>query len=444
MKKSYKAIFGVLLAAALSLSVTACSSGNGSSSNTYGGSTKSVKTLTVLMHTSWYTAGAKAAINLFNSKYSTQYGAKLQIQKVPEGDAGDTEVRAQYAAGEVPDILYWYGAGSEFTASTTFAQLDPKAAWTKNFGSILNQAVAYSIGGHLYGVPFGDQTDFVMFYNKNAFAKAHITGTPKTWSAFLSDCAKLKTAGVTPVFYSGKDSWTLQIFQMASKGAVGTKGTADMKALEANKMKWASLPFLANSITQMKQLVDKGYVNSTWLSDSYEQAQQALLNGTAAMYPQGTWLVPVLNQLNAKKVQSSIGAFVIPLNTNQKLNLGTTYSLFASKAGKNAALATKVIQFFGTTAAQNAWFQAQPGIPLIKGLSLKASGPIKDIVNVINSGNTVSDFEDFSTKGYSWNSNLASYIQEYLVGQIPAASVLQQCDADYAKQAKAKNDPDFK
>ena len=40
---------------------------------------------------------------------------------------------------------------------------------------------------------------FIMFYNKDAFAKAGITATPTTWDEFLAACEALKTAGIIPM-----------------------------------------------------------------------------------------------------------------------------------------------------------------------------------------------------------------------------------------------------
>ena len=46
-----------------------------------------------------------------------------------------------------------------------------------------------------------------------------------------------------------------------------------------------------------------------YLSDTYQQAQQALLDGTCAFYAQGDWVVGELEKIDADKTASSIGAF---------------------------------------------------------------------------------------------------------------------------------------
>ena len=42
-----------------------------------------------------------------------------------------------------------------------------------------------------------------MFYRKDLFQKAGITGEPKTWPEFLDACKKLKAAGIAPVAVAG-------------------------------------------------------------------------------------------------------------------------------------------------------------------------------------------------------------------------------------------------
>lgn len=51
-----------------------------------------------------------------------------------------------------------------------------------------------------------DAIDTAIFYNKDAFKAAGISGTPETWSEFIDACEKLKAAGYTPFgFAMGAD-----------------------------------------------------------------------------------------------------------------------------------------------------------------------------------------------------------------------------------------------
>ena len=47
----------------------------------------------------------------------------------------------------------------------------------------------------------------MLVYNKIDFAKARITGVPRTFNEFLADCAKLKSEGHLPHLRAHQDGW---------------------------------------------------------------------------------------------------------------------------------------------------------------------------------------------------------------------------------------------
>jgi len=58
----------------------------------------------------------------------------------------------------------------------------------------------------------------VIYYNKDMFAKAGITATPKTWTELMATFKKLKDAGLTPMFVSGASQlwnmeWNVQLLE---------------------------------------------------------------------------------------------------------------------------------------------------------------------------------------------------------------------------------------
>lgn len=455
MKNSIKSLIGLVLSALLLVSVAGCGSSNQSaststesSSGTVATSTqaeapKEVKTLSLMLHTSWYEwKGAQAVFDLVNSK--AELGAKLEFEKLPEGDSGDQIVLTRFASGDAPDLLYWYGSSGKLNAEKSFVELDKNAEWTKNFGDALGHP-NYTSNDKLYGVPFGETSCFVNFYNKKVFEDAGLQ-VPKTWEEFLQVCETLKGKGITPVYYSGKDAWTLQLIPLI--GQVRENKIADPKTiaeeLEANKRTYTSLKKFEDSINKSKELLDKGYAQKTWISDTYQQAQQALLDGKAAMYPQGTWVINELNKLNADKVKTDIGAMAIPFDgTDDKINTGATYAMFACKDGKNVETSKQVVEFMGSSEALNTWFSAQPGVPYSKNVKVDFEGPLKDINDMIAAGNTAMNWDNYFTKGYS-GGDFARLMQEFLVGGKTSTQVLEQMDKDWVKSAKAKNDPNFK
>lgn len=65
-------------------------------------------------------------------------------------------------------------------------------------GSLQNLLKSFSTDGAIYAVPYQPMV-VVVFYNKDHFDKAGISGTPSTFDELLAASAKLKAAGYTPI-----------------------------------------------------------------------------------------------------------------------------------------------------------------------------------------------------------------------------------------------------
>ena len=61
-----------------------------------------------------------------------------------------------------------------------------------------------------------------------------------------------------------------------------------------------------------KDILEKGYVNSSFLSGTYDMAQTALAEGTAGMYRNGTWPTDEI-ALKYPESADKIGLFTLPL-----------------------------------------------------------------------------------------------------------------------------------
>lgn len=169
-----------------------------------------IPTVTMLTFTDWYKSGWEA-LTAYIDEHAEELGFRLKIDIIAGGGEGEELVRAKFATGDLPDLLQTYG---------------PK--WLDHNAGVLDQIVPlqnvdmseysqdqleeghYIYDGQLYAVPM-DSTSLVgIFYNKDVFAAAGIEAAPMTWDEFLDCCEKLKAIGVTPLYYSGADTWTLQ------------------------------------------------------------------------------------------------------------------------------------------------------------------------------------------------------------------------------------------
>ena len=228
----------------------------------------------------------------------------------------EEKMAAAFIAGNAQDVcqvnwnwLYNYSAdGSKFVDLNTTSKFIDLTQWDAAamdacYVANSQQCVPVSMTGRIF------------FWNMTTFNKAGITEVPTTWDAFLADCEAIKANGISPVYYSGVDTWTLQFFALMGwySDYAPEDAQAFADAMSTNQKHWSDMNGFIDSIGKIKELVDLGYVQETYLSDTYQQAQQALLDGTCAFYAQGDWVVGELEKIDADKTASSIGAFLIPL-----------------------------------------------------------------------------------------------------------------------------------
>jgi sn-glycerol 3-phosphate transport system substrate-binding protein len=123
---------------------------------------------------------------------------------------------AAFRAGQAPAILQVFEVGTATMMAAKGAikpvyQLMQEAGEPLDPDSYLPAIAGYysSADGHLMSMPFNSSTP-VMYYNKDAFAKAGLdpNAPPKTWPDFLAAAVKLKQAGSPCGFTIGWMSWS--------------------------------------------------------------------------------------------------------------------------------------------------------------------------------------------------------------------------------------------
>ena len=400
--------------------------------------------LTLMLQTSDESNGLLAAVDYVNA-HAEEIGAKLILEKVPDGDQGEQVIQVRYAGGEdVPDILYFQPVSytnSRLSVADNFVDLTAND-YSYLYSDSYLRTPGYLLDGKLYNLPIATGGGMYMFYNKDVLAASGITEVPTTWDAFLADCEAIKANGISPVYYSGVDTWTLQFFALMGwySDYAPEDAQAFADAMSTNQKHWSDMNGFIDSIGKIKELVDLGYVQETYLSDTYQQAQQALLDGTCAFYAQGDWVVGELEKIDADKTASSIGAFLIPLADHLYCGVGVNKGFYVSKNGKNPELAQKVMEALVSPEAQQAYFDAQSGIPVANGVTADLKGPYADIKNILDTADLSPQWTDFCK--YS-KGPLETYISEVLVGTKTSADVAAALDADFAKAAIDAGDPNW-
>lgn len=438
-----KKIIALALAALMAVSSTACTSNSKDAASQTGGK-KEVKTLSLLMYTDWYKSGWKALEKHINEN-SDKLGFKLDISKIQGGAQGDQIVQTKFATDDLPDLMQIYKpqwVDSNANALDKLVDLSGISSLQEYDESAINGTFKYK--DKVYAMPIDSITLSGVFYNKKVFEKLNLS-VPKTWDEFLEVCKKLKAGGVTPVYYSAKDIWTVQPFALtgliSDASAAGKDTFGYTEQIGSHKATFAKSKTFVDSLEKSKKLIDLGYVNSTYLSDTFDGAQQSLADGKSGMSVMGTWITDNINQKFPDKI-NDIGAFALPMDDgNNYISMFTPYSLAVTTKCSDQELAKKAVNYIASAEAQQIYADAQPGLYLNKKVKSTVTKAASELKQIMDSGKSMTDWEEIVKYSYG---NLGEYVLNYYTGTYKNASdVAKAMDDETARNAKAKGDANW-
>ncbi|WP_373231211.1 ABC transporter substrate-binding protein [Cohnella sp.] len=449
-KKALSIIAAVLLA---SISLTACGAGGSKSSEssnpgasastdmTSTAETNSApKEITMLMFTDWYKPGIQAVEKDINDN-ADKLGFKLNIEKIAGGQQGEDLYRARAAANELPMLIAHYGISTGLKDLGGFERFQEVGGdWTKDIPEAIMESYIDSESGKVYGIPFDSINVSGVFYNKKVYEKLNLS-VPKTYAEFLANCEKIKAAGITPIYLSAKDTWTVNLFDGEGWHMEKESQPEFVAKLNNNKAHFTDYTGFKNAIQKQKELLDKGYFQKSYLADGYDGAHKALVDGTAAMVVNATWM---MDEIKAKfpDQASDIGAFRVPFDDNNKVSIFTPFTLSATDKFEDKELLKKFIDYFTSQAAQQKFFDAQGGISYQKGVTSSLLPAQADLKAYVDQGGG-SNYWAINLK-YDAVSDSNNYILDYFTGGKTLDEVITAMDTVFAKSAKAKGDPNWK
>ena len=393
--------------------------------------------LKAIAHTSWIKTGMEVVLK----DAAEKAGIDLQIEKVAEGETGDKLIQTRFATNDKPDLLFFYSSQDNVSKlgkpEDNFA-LQEGQEWFKNFDT-KQWTGSMDYDGKFYGAPYGGVQAGVVFYNKKVFESLSLK-IPTTVDEFMKVSEAIQKAGKIPFYLAGKDAWTLQLTPMV------TGATADyldtIKQINVNKKKLTDLASLKEGIQLMLDLKQKGLINKTFLSDSYDNAEKAIANGDAGMYVMASWMMNDIVTKFPDKV-NDLGAFLLPTADGKPhVPLFAPNALYVIKGGKNQEAAQRFVNYFESIATQNIFFGNEGGIPAIKGVTKLTLTPAElDGKKFVELGVGVPAY----SAGLKYSAgDFAAIVQGSLAGGYSPDKALETLQKEFEKNAKAKEDPNFK
>lgn len=381
MKKPIKQFLSIAFAATTAVGImSGCSSKSVSSGNspTYG---KSSGVTTIEFF------NQKTEIVGILKKLFSEYEAKNKNVKIKLTTPANssTVLSTRMASGQTPDIF------TNWPSSTMFTQVDSgyimdlsKTGIMNNIQDAARKQWKYKNGEYAATVSYNVSG---IWYNKDLFKKAKISTTPTTWAAFISDCNKLKAAGVTPFVVSAKETSItdrqLQVFLASSMGSSYSafEKDASKKTLDSNKSYGKALNTMAK---KMLQVVNYGQKDA--MGTDQDSATANFANGKGAMMVGGSWLLASITSANPK---INIAMMPIPGDTASATRTCAYPGDMALCIAKNTKVKDAAVSFVKwmtstKTAGEYAKLEGNPSC--IKGVSYVAPQFAELYKNYVTSG----------------------------------------------------------
>jgi raffinose/stachyose/melibiose transport system substrate-binding protein len=239
-------------------------------------------------------------------------GVKVNITPL-ENEAFKAKLTTVTQAGSPPGLFHSWGGGvlEQQVAAGLVKELTGDAA---TFLSSLspNGPKIYQVDGKQYGTPY--ELGMVGFwYNKELFAKAGVSGTPKTWGELLGVVRQLLAAKIIPIALAGGEKWPAHFYW--SYLAIRQGGVAGMA--EAAKTGAFDGPDFVTAGSKFAELIElqpfqPGFLGARYMAND---GQSALMgNGQTAMELMGQWApsIEAAYSTDKKGIGDRLGFFPFP------------------------------------------------------------------------------------------------------------------------------------
>jgi raffinose/stachyose/melibiose transport system substrate-binding protein len=285
-----------------------------------GGSSANAKsniTLTVLESVGWVHDVEKDLAKQFEA----QTGIHIDYQIIPAANYFQV-LSTKLNSGQGPDIFGGQSGVSDLKVNYNVVAnaVDlSNEEWVKREDPAA--AAQATVDGKLYGQQIWDIYSgyWVIVYNKAIFQQVGISSVPATYNDFVADCAKIKAAGITPIYEPISDGWH-HVLWFPEIGARMEQLEPGLYAkLNANQATLAGDQSASTAMTQINQLYQNGYFGTSALSNQFANTEKQMASGKFAMTINGLTEPNAINAASPNVQASSFGFFPIPILDNQLL-----------------------------------------------------------------------------------------------------------------------------
>ncbi|RZU62035.1 ABC transporter substrate-binding protein [Zhihengliuella halotolerans] len=276
----------------------------------------------------------------------------------PIHDTSEATLNGQFVRASPPDLalqLYNYEM-ARFQERGELSDLSdlPEAATITD--SVKEQMALYpSYPGRLSVLPYSMMSAAVI-YNKEIFDE-HGVEVPTTHSEFIAACETFQDAGVTPIYGTWADNWTIVqgLVDYTVGGMVDVIGLfQQLREIGPDVGPDSEVSFskvLREPLEKMLTLLP--YHQRDARGRNYGDGNNAFANGEAAMYFQGPWALVEVQKINP---DAQVGTFPLPMTedpADNKVRVNLDLALWIPEGSNRKDEARELLRFLARPEIQD-------------------------------------------------------------------------------------------
>lgn len=272
-----------------------------------------------------------------------------------------------------------------------------------------------------------------VIYNRRIFAD-HGLSVPTTWDELIAVCEALKAAGITPIYGTFRDPWTIAqgLFDYTVGGMVDVRDFyKKMHEVGEDAGPDSEVSFqktLLEPVTCMVQLTK--YVNADASSRGYGDGNTAMAQGQAAMYFQGPW---AFGEIEKAGTDVDLGTFPLPMTDDPndlKVRVNIDLSLWVPEVANGQEGARAFLQYLMKPEIQDPYNAKFLGFGTGKDAPPVTDPRIVEMQKYYDEGRFYMGASQFIPNTIP----AANYLQS-IIGGADVEGTLRRMDADWARLA---------
>lgn len=271
----------------------------------------------------------------------------------------------------------------------------------------------------VYGVPYVANAAGVL-YNREMF-RENGWEIPRTWEEFTALCEEIKAAGIQPLYFGFKDTWTC----LAPWNALAVDLAPADVCQQVNKGETKFVDEYREVAEKMLELLPYGPEDP--FAYGYNDACTAFANGESAMYTIGSYAVPQIQSVNP---DMDIDSFVMPGSSNADenvLNSGVDLQFCVMEDSEHKEAAYEVLDFLLKDENVQRYLDNQNAVPCKVG-DFELASMLDGMKTFIDEGR-MTDYQDHY---YPSEMAVDAQIQTFLINK-DVDAFLKKFDTDWLR-----------